>query len=107
MDLNRRSTTLCTVKKHTETQFLFLFQNEGEKQKHNFFSFSKMREKKVQDGKTQVLANKETSQEVELQGERKQIKHPNPLLVRSILNNERQVSRTRKKTIKIKVIKKI
>jgi hypothetical protein len=68
MDLNRISTTLCTVKKHTETQFLFLFEIGILTTFINKTKHPKTREKKVQDGKTHDFANKETSQEVGLQG---------------------------------------
>jgi hypothetical protein len=46
-------------------------------------------EKKLQDGRTQVLANKEFSKEGETRGEREQIKYPEPLIVRNISDKER------------------
>jgi hypothetical protein len=45
-------------------------------------------EKKLQDGRTQVLANKESSKEGEPLGEREQIKYPEPLIVRNISEKE-------------------
>jgi len=46
-------------------------------------------EKKLQDGRTQVLANKESSKEGEPLGEWEQIKYPEPLIVRYISDKER------------------
>jgi hypothetical protein len=46
-------------------------------------------EKKLQDGRTQVLANKESSKEDEPLGEWEQIKYPEPLIVRYISDKER------------------
>jgi hypothetical protein len=46
--------------------------------------------KKIQDGRTQVLANKETSKDGKKLTEQGQLKYPNPpLVVRSISDKER------------------
>jgi hypothetical protein len=47
-------------------------------------------EKKLQDGRTQVLANKESSKECEPLGEREQIKYLEPLIVRETFQIKRR-----------------
>ncbi len=101
MDLNRISTTLCTVKKHTETQFLFLFEigtlttcpSSIKQTKH---PKTKTREKKGTRWKDPRLCKQRNLPRSRTPREQEQIKYSNPLIVRRILNNERGISRTLK-----------
>jgi hypothetical protein len=95
MDLNRISTTHYTVKKHTETQFLFLFEIGTLTTCQSLINKTpKNAREKGTRWKDPRLCKQRNLPRGRIGREQEQIKYSNPLLVRSMLNNERGVSRT-------------